>query len=80
MIEVRYKIHDEYSIEFKQQFLVRQGIKYNRFEVNTWLFIPNSLDITPQTYGQDLFYRDVKSNVRLITPVYTLCDLGRESG
>ncbi|MDD3944428.1 MAG: hypothetical protein PHS38_06905 [Bacteroidales bacterium] len=77
MIEVRYKIHDEYSIEFKQRFLVRQGIKDNRFEVNTWLFIPNSLDITPQTYGQDLFYRDVKSNVRLITPVYTLCDLGR---
>lgn len=75
MIQIKYKVHDEFSIEFKQRFIVRPREKDNRFAVNTWLFIPNSLEISPQIYGQNQFYRDVKSNVRLITPVYSLCDL-----
>jgi hypothetical protein len=75
MIDIQYKIHDNYSVEFKIGFVVRQAIRDNYFKVNTWMFVPNSLDINPGTYGKDLFYRDVKSNVRLITPVYLLKDI-----
>lgn len=40
--------------------------------MNTWIFVPNSLDINSFTYSKNQFYRDAKSNIRLITPVYLL--------
>ena len=46
-----------------------------------WIFVTNSLDINPSTYSKANFYRDVKSNVRLITPRYLMRDIanGKES-
>ena len=75
MIEIKTKIHDKFSIEFKVGFVVRNDIKDNKFAINTWVFVPNSLDINPQTYSKEQFYRDVKSNVRLITPCFLLRDI-----
>ena len=75
MVEIQYKIHDEFAVEFKQRFLVRRKVQKNVFAVNTWFFVPNSLDINPQTYGKDQFYRDVKSNVRFITPIFPLGEI-----
>ena len=49
--------------------------KVNLFEVNTWIFIPNSLDINRQTYSKSDFYKDLKSNIRLITPEFLLRDI-----
>src|SRR5574344_9187 len=79
MVEIQYKIHDEFAVEFKQRFLVRRKVQKNLFAVNTWFFVPNSLDINPQTYGKDQFYRDVKSNVRMLTPVYIRRDRAVEN-
>lgn len=72
MIDVNTKIHDRFSIEFKVGFSTREGIEENNFALNTWIFIPNSLDINPSTYDKKQFYIDLKSNVRLITPVFPL--------
>lgn len=49
---------------------VADGERGNDFAINTWIFLPNSLDINPATYGKEDFYRDVKSNVRFITPIF----------
>jgi hypothetical protein len=46
--------------------------------VNAWIFVPNSLDINSENYGKDQFYRDIKSNVRLITPVFTLAEIAKD--
>jgi len=72
MINVETKIHDNFSVEFKIGFVPQNKNEDNDFKINTWLFIPNSLDINPSNYGKDQFYRDVKSNIRLITPQFTL--------
>ena len=80
MITIQAKKHDNFSVEFKFGFEGTPETKSDEFVVNTWIFVPNSLDINPQTYGKDQFYRDIKSNVRLITPVYLLRELSdRES-
>ena len=80
MITIQAKKHDNFSVEFKFGFEDNQEAERGEFVVNTWIFVPNSLDINPQTYGKDQFYRDIKSNVRLITPVYLLRELAdRES-
>lgn len=75
MITIQAKKHDNFSVEFKFGFEGNATLEQSEFVVNSWIFVPNSLDINPQTYGKDQFYRDIKSNVRMITPVYLLRDL-----
>ena len=72
MIDIQTKIHDKFSIEFKVGFSGSDDVKINHFDVNSWIFIPNSLYINKATYSKDRFYTDVKSNIRLLTPSYTL--------
>ena len=47
MIDIKTKIHDRYSIEFKVGFVTRRKTKKNDFTVGMWIFVPESLDITP---------------------------------
>ena len=75
MINVTTKIHDKFSIEFKVGFAGSEHDSVNDFTVNSWIFVPYSLDINPSTYGKEQFYRDVKSNVRLITPSFRLPEM-----
>ncbi len=75
MIDIKAKIHDNFSIEFKVGFVVRRKTLINDFVINTWFYIPNSLDINSLTYTKKQFYIDVKSNVRLITPRYLLREI-----
>lgn len=75
MIDITTKIHDQFSIEFKVGFVTRRKMRLNDFSVYMWIFVPNSLDINPSTYSKANFYRDVKSNVRLITPRYLMRDI-----
>ncbi len=79
MISIQAKKHDNFSVEFKFGFnCTIDGVK-DDFAVNAWIFVPNSLDITPENYGKSQFYRDIKSNVRLITPVFSLQQLSEET-
>ncbi len=75
MIDIKAKVHDKFSIEFKVGFVVRRKVKQNDFAINTWIFTPNSLDINSMTYSKSQFYTDVKSNVRLITPIFLLREM-----
>ena len=75
MIEEQVKIHDKFAVEIKLGFNARRKQKVSDFAVNTWIFIPNSLDINRMTYQKSDFYRDLKSNIRLITPSYLLKDI-----
>ena len=75
MITIQAKKHDNFSVEFKFGFEGNPEVEHSEFVVNSWIFVPNSLDINPQTYGKDQFYRDIKSNVRMITPVYLVREL-----
>lgn len=75
MINITTKIHDQFSIEFKVGFAGSEKDMESNFKVNSWIFIPNSLGINASTYSKEQFYRDVKSNIRLITPNYALSEL-----
>ena len=78
MISIQAKKHDNFSVEFKFGFnCTEDGIR-DDFSVNAWIFVPNSLDINPENYGKKQFYRDIKSNVRLITPVYLLREMAQD--
>ncbi|MDD4385351.1 MAG: hypothetical protein PHD06_09265 [Bacteroidales bacterium] len=78
MIEESVKIHDKFSLEIKLGLNARRKQQISDFEFNTWIFLPSSLGINPSTYEKRHFYRDVNSNIRLITPVYLLRDIAGE--
>ena len=79
MISIQVKKHDNFSIEFKFGFNSREDGVRDDFSVNAWIFVPNSLDINSENYGKKQFYRDIKSNIRLITPVYLMRDIAQDS-
>lgn len=81
MIDLSTKIHDKFTLEFKVEFDTEKAIKpmkYSDFVMNTWIFVPNGLDINAAKYSKDDFYRDLKSDVRLITPSYGLHELAED--
>ena len=78
MISIQAKKHDNYSVEFKFGFNCNEGRKSDDFAVNAWIFVPNSLGVNAENYGKKQFYRDVKSNVRLITPTYLLREIAQD--
>ena len=81
MIDLTTKIHDKFTLEFKVGFNIDKSLKpmkFNDFVMNTWIFVPNSLDINAAKYSKDDFYRDLKSDVRLITPDYPLHELAND--
>ena len=79
MISIQAKKHDNFSIEFKFGFNCKEAGIRDDFSVNAWMFVPNSLDINPENYGKKQFYRDIKSNIRLITPVYLMREIAQDS-
>ncbi len=78
MINIQAKIHDRFNLEMKIGYVARRTSDVNDFTVNTWLFLPNSLGLNPQTYDKEQFYRDIRSNMRLITPVFLLREIASE--
>ena len=81
MIDLTTKIHDKFTLEFKVGFNTSKNqnlLETNDFVMNTWIFVPNSLDINREKYTKDDFYRDLKSDVRFITPPYSLHDLATD--
>lgn len=75
MIEELVKIHDKFSLEIKLGYSTKRTQKINDFMVNTWFFVPNSLDVNRFTYSKNQFYSDLKTNIRLSTPVYLLREI-----
>lgn len=79
MITPQTKIHDKFTLEFKTSFKPRKELKINNFMLNTWIFVPNSLDINVLSYKREDFYKDLRTNVRLITPVFAPGEIVSES-
>lgn len=77
MLEIHGKIHDKYTLEFKVGYSRgHTDMSVSNFLMDTWIFIPDALYINDKTYSKANFYRDVRTLVRLITPVYSLKQLG----
>ena len=83
MIKVRARAHDKYSIEFKVWFQDLKSSKHlkineNVYKIDSWLFVPGSLDINSLTYSREQFYSDLKTYYRTITPSYSLESLCKQ--
>ncbi len=75
MIEKNVKIHDKFSVEIKLMYKTKRTKKINDYNINTWFFVPNSLDINRYSYSNRQFYNDLKTYIRLTAPVYLLREI-----
>lgn len=72
-IEQDVKAYDKFQVETKLDYeLVDE--EETRYVVETYIFVPRSLDISPATYSKEDFYRDKKNYIRLKTPTMLLRD------
>jgi len=75
MVLNKVKIHDRYSFEIKFEYRLDKQNKKTYYKINSYFFLPNSLDINRVTYTKTDFYNDIKTHIRLKTPVYLMRNL-----
>lgn len=76
MLNIETKKHDQFTLELKVGYSHGdQRFPVSDFVMNTWVFIPDSLYINQKTYTKSDFYRDTRSHIRLMTPIYSLHEL-----
>lgn len=80
MIEETVKIHDRFQIEIKLNYSVKQEQKSTDYTIDSYLFIPNSLDINKESYQKEQFYQDLQAYIRFKTPTVPLVQFLNESG
>jgi hypothetical protein len=72
MIEKNVKIHDKFQFEVKLGYTIKKNQPETSYDIDTYFFIPNSLDINRHTYTKSIFYKDIQSYIRLKTPTLLL--------
>ncbi len=81
MIKDIIKIHDKFSIEIKLIYDTISDKRMTNYDVLTYIFTPDGININPKTYTKEKFYNDVKVNIRYKTPEYKLSDfIDKENG
>ncbi len=75
MIEHKIKRHDRYQLELKSVYPADPGARHSESTVDLYLFVPAALDIHAGSYKSEYFFQDLKTNIRMKTPVCRLADL-----
>ena len=74
VIQQAVKPHDRYQVEIKLDYELLNE-RDTQYRVSTYLFIPQTLGLTPDSYSKGDFYRDVQNYIRLKTPGLGLREL-----
>lgn len=75
MVSADIKIHDKFTLEIKLRLIPFKDQKETSFSMNSWIFLPKSIDINHHTFSKSDFYKNLKSNIRLITPIFNLHEI-----
>ncbi len=70
-IHKNFEVHDKFQFEIKLDYWLDRN-RRNDYQVDLFLFLPNSLGLNDVSYPRDAFYDDIKNHVRLKTPELTL--------
>jgi hypothetical protein len=70
-ITSRVTIHDINQFEIKLEYNMEELKKTNNYKIETYLFIPKSLQINNSTYKDTDFYHDLQNYIRFKTPTYS---------
>ncbi len=68
-------LRDKLQFELKSEFELTKKNKSDTFTQEFYIFIPESLQINPQTYSKEQFYKDETNLVRYKTPTFSFDEL-----
>ncbi|MFX1378316.1 MAG: hypothetical protein ACFFA4_04415 [Promethearchaeota archaeon] len=71
--ESSIKRHDLYNFESKVDYTLElTEKKKTTYSLDTYFFIPSSLQINKDSYGKELFFSDINNRIRFKTPKMTI--------
>ncbi|MGQ0508068.1 MAG: hypothetical protein ACT4TC_22440 [Myxococcaceae bacterium] len=74
LFQNRLDVHDRKQFEIKLEYQP-SGSNRSKYLVETFIFLPGSLNVDQDTYPRQDFYSDIHNYVRLKTPVLNLQEL-----
>ncbi|MFB9997664.1 hypothetical protein [Providencia rustigianii] len=80
MIKESLKIHGRKQFEIKQKGFFPRKSKEIRYQVETFFFLPSSLQVNPDLYTASNFQRSLKNYIRLRAPTVKLSSIPAENG
>ena len=75
LLHNRLEVHDRKQFELKLEYQPSGADAETRYLVETYVFLPASLNIDAETYPRADFYADIHNYVRFKTPVMSLEEL-----
>lgn len=72
----RIKVHDRHQLELKLEYQPAEGRRGGRYAIDTYICMPASLNINPETVTRESLYADIHNYVRLKTPELGWSELG----
>ncbi len=80
LLQNRLDVHDRKQFEIKLEYQPSGADDETRYLVETYIFLPASLNIDAETYPRADFYADIHNYVRFKTPVLSLEELLSSDG
>jgi uncharacterized membrane protein YeaQ/YmgE (transglycosylase-associated protein family) len=78
LLSYRLDRHDRTQLELKLSYGIRPGQARQRYQVETFIFVPRVLALNAQTYRHERFYQDTVTFIRMTTPKVPLHALSRK--
>ncbi len=78
MIEEEIRIRDRFQFEIKLNYQLQQNKPKTQYQIDAYIFIPQSLRVNRVTYSKDTFYKDLQSYIRFKTPTLSLRDIASD--
>lgn len=75
MIEESIRASGKFQVEIKSDYKLERERKQTSYTIETYAFVPNSLDVSSETYPKYLFYRDTQTYIRFKIPIILLRDI-----
>jgi hypothetical protein len=72
IVEESIKQHDKYQFEVKFIYPVDKTLPFNEYQVETYFFLPENLDVKSDSYSKNDFYNDMQKYLRFKTPAVLL--------
>jgi hypothetical protein len=75
LLQNRLDIHDRKQFEIKLEYQPSGTDRPSRYQVESWFFLPASLNVDADTWPRVDFYADLHNYIRLKTPVFSLTEV-----
>jgi len=78
MIEETIRASGKFQVEIKSDYRLDLNREHTAYSIETYAFVPNSLDVNQDTYPKYLFYRDTQTYFRCRIPIILLQDIAAD--